>query len=189
MGFGIQDGTGSGRMARIDEKNRLEVISVSVPIITQAAHDGDAYAIRGSHTIEVTDTEENVLHVTNDNPAAYLYIHNLHFSIKTSTGVVGKSYFGATRTSGGTVKTAINMNRGVAKEALLTAYDNSSDDLVLSVDSDLEFELLRGSTTQTVCARSGGSIILGPGDAFAFRAIGTAGDIVELSVFVFEGHL
>jgi hypothetical protein len=185
MGFRIEDGKGTGKFAAVSARNRLNVSAVTTPIVSDASFDGDAYSLVGSHTLQASDTDENVFFLKNDNADKLVYLQSLRFATET-VGVIGKSVFGTTRTSGGSAKTAVQLNRSSAKSSSVTAYDNSTNNLVLDVTQALEFARFRVGTTMTFFAQSDGAIILGPGDTWAIRAQGTAGDIIDISTFFFE---
>ena len=185
MDFRIEDGKGTGKFAAVSTRNRLNVAAVTTPIISDAAFDGDAYSLVGSHTLQASATDENVFFLKNDNADKLVYLQSLRFAAQT-VGVIGKSVFGATYTSGGSAKTSVQLNRSSAKNSGVTAYDNSTNNLVLNVTQALEFARFRVGTTMTFFAQSDGAIILGPGDTWAIRAQGTAGDIIDVSTFFFE---
>lgn len=186
MGFRIEDGTGKGKFAAVSVTNRLNVDAVTTPVISDAAFNGDAYSIVGSHTLQSSDTDENVIYIKNQNADKLLYLQSIRFATKTSTGVLGKNVFGTTRTSGGTLKTPVQLNRGSAKLSGAVAYDNSTNNLVLVTTQMVEFARFRVGMTATFLAQSDGAIILGPADTWSVIAQGAAGNIIDVSIFCFE---
>ena len=69
----IQDGTGKGFQAQVDDNNRLRVESVSESDEHRKALDGDAYSINSSTTanlLTITTTVGAVLHLQNDSSSS-----------------------------------------------------------------------------------------------------------------------
>jgi len=186
MGFRIEDGTGQGRYARVDSDNRLEVAALTLPLIAERSHNGDAYSVVGEHTIQSTGTEEHVLHIQNNNSNKHVHFSNITISAETSTLLDVEFMVATTYTSGGTAKTPVQLNRGSAKLSGLVAYDNSSNDLVIADSLEEKFCGAKFGSTMTVQMSGGDAVILGPGDSMLVQAYGTSGDVVGISAFVYE---
>jgi len=186
MGFRIEDGKGLGRFASVDSNLRLEVSSVTTPIISSRSQTGDSFSILGHHTIQASATTENLAFIQNGNADKNIYIQTVTYAVQI-TGVIELILaFGATRTSGGTVKTPVQLNRGSAKASGLLAWDNSSNNLVLGTTLAEDFSYIRLGLSSSAYFTSEGSVVLGPGDALYARVIGTAGDKVTAGSFFYE---
>ena len=186
MGFRIEDGKGRGKFAAVDSDNHLEVASITLPKIAAVSHDGGAFAMIGRHTIQVTDTVENFAYVLNNNSNKHVHIQSVTIAVKTSTGVLFTLSFGPTRTSGGTLKTPVQLNRGRATQSGVIVYDNSANNLVLGVTALEDFSEARFGMTMTAQLNGADAVILGPGDTLCARGTGTAGDIVTAHAFMYE---
>ena len=185
MGFRIEDGYGSGRFAKVDSAHRIEVAATSIPIIADAARNGYAFSIVGHRTL-ASSNEENVLILRNDNPSLDVHLQSIRMSVKTSTDVELKFYFGATYTSGGTAITPVQLNRGSARSSGVIGYENSGTALVVGTTAAEEFSNQRVATTGSTFLTSEGAIILGPGDTYLMTGKGASGDLIEGVIFMFE---
>ena len=186
MGFSIEDGKGRGRYASVDIDNHLEVASITLPRIASISRSGSAFAMLGRHTIQSTDTVENFAFVQNGNSNKSVHISSVTIAVKTSTGVLFTLSFGPTRTSGGTAKIPVQLNRGRAAASGVVVYDNSSNDLVLGVTSLEDFSEARLGMTASAQLQGQDAVILGPGDTLCARGAGTAGDMVTAHAFLYE---
>ena len=189
MGFRIEDGLGRGKFASVDSENHLEVASVVLPKIASVSHDGAAFSIIGRHTFQVTDTVENIAFVQNNNSNKHVHLSSVTIAVKTSTGVLFTLSFGPTRTSGGTLKTPVQLNRGKAASSGVTVYDNSANSLVLGVTALEDFSEARLGMTMSAQLQGQDAVILGPGDTLCARGSGTAGDLITAHAFMYELEL
>jgi hypothetical protein len=189
MGFRIEDGLGRGKFASVDHENHLEVASVVLPKIASVSHEGAAFSIIGRHTFQVTDTVENIAFVQNNNANKHVHLSSVTIAVKTSTGVLFTLSFGPTRTSGGTVKTPVQLNRGKAAASGVAVYDNSSNNLVLGVTALEDFSEARLGMTSSAQLQGQDAVILGPGDTLCARGSGTAGDLITAHAFMYELEL
>lgn len=84
----ITDGTGSSRQAKIDEQNRLNVLSVSEPRVADVSkRNGDSFIIASDFiTLSNTGSFNGVMYVKNNN-AKDLYISKLRTCSDTSGNV------------------------------------------------------------------------------------------------------
>lgn len=189
MSFRIEDGTGHGHFARVNEANRLEVASITLPVIADVAHAGGAFSVVGRHTIQADSTEENLLYIQNNNPIKHIHLHSIRLAAKvTAAGLVAISYFDPVRVSGGVAKESVQLNRQRAHAADVNMYDNSSNNLSLTLTAAKEFAEFRVGTSGTAFFASEGALILGPGDTWCMTVEGTDGDSVTASLFFFEAE-
>ena len=186
MGFRIEDGKGRGRFAAVDHENRLEVSAVTLPLAADRAHEGNAFSIMGEHTLQASATEENVLHFQNGNADKHVHFFSTVLAVETSNTMTVRKYFSATRTSGGTSKIPVQLNRGSAAESGVVAYDNSSNNLVLGTTSQVQYCTTRFGSTFTRQLSHADSIILGPGDTFHVTVEGNSGAKITATIFIYE---
>ena len=186
MSLRIEDGKGRGKYASVDHDNRLEVAAITLPLITSQAHEGRAFALLGRHTIESTGATENVAFIQNSNTNAHVHMQTLTYAVNATAEILLNVGFEASRTSGGTAITAVQLFRGSAREAGIVAHDNSSDDLVCGIASLEDFSEIRMASISTAHFESTGVVILGPGDTLLIRAKGTVGDQVTVGSFLYE---
>ena len=187
MGMLIEDGKGRGRMAAVNDDNRLEVASVVIPIINNSAGNGDTYTLLGNHTVQSADTEENVIYLLNSNTSMHIHVQSFNYAVFSTEAVWLRTYFAVTRTSGGTARSPTQLNRGSAKQAGITSYDNSSNDLVLVTTNQVQFTevVIPGINTLSVCYD--GAILMGPGDSLRVTAEGgDVGDKVTVGLLFYE---
>lgn len=186
MGFRLEDGKGRGRFASVDHDNRMEVASITLPMIASQARIGNAFALLGRHTIQSTAATENVAFIRNDNTAAYVHMQTLTYAVAATAELLLTVGFESSRTSGGLSVSPVQLFRGSAKESGIVAWDNSSNDLVAGVTSLENFSEVRMASIYTAHFESTGSVILGPGDTLLVRAVGTAGDKITVGSFLYE---
>lgn len=109
MGFQIEDGTGSGRTAGVDDENRLEVIATVTPRIGEASKK-HASAYTWTAVSADIDTGDTALYVCNDSTTENLYITSIY--VWADTAVQFKVHCPAYVTpAGGTVVVGVNLNR------------------------------------------------------------------------------
>jgi hypothetical protein len=189
MGFRIEDGLGRGKFASVNAENHLEVASVTLPKIASVSHDGQAFSIIGRHTFQSTGATENIAFVQNNNSNKHVHLSSVTIAVKTSTGVLFTLSFGPTRTSGGTLKTPVQLNRGKAAASGVVVYDNSANNLVLGVTALEDFSEARFGMTMSAQLQGQDAVILGPGDTLCARGSGTAGDLITAHAFMYELEL
>lgn len=184
--FRIEDGKGRGRFASVSMENLLEVSSITTPIVASASKKGDAFGLVGEHTIQVTDTEENVAYIRNGNSSKYVYFTGVTLAVDASAKMQVSGYFNVSRTSGGLSIVPAQLNQGSAKESGVQFYDNSTNDLVLVTTAQKRYWTALFSTIQTASFPIENAIILGPGDTIRVTVKGTATDMVYMIAFVYE---
>jgi hypothetical protein len=186
MGFRIEDGSGNGYFVKVDRNRRLTVAATTLPIVADATQEGRAYSLVGSRTL-ASGSEETVLQFKNDNSQLDVHLQTIRVAVKTgAAGVKVISYFDVTRTSGGVLKTPVQLNRKSARLSGITCYDNSDGTLVVGTSNAQAFATFRVTGIMTLIANSDGALQLGPGDTYSVRVIGTAADIVDVTIFAYE---
>ena len=118
MGFEINDGTGKGNTAGVDDTNRVLVRSVSEDIFQEAAEEGEAYFI-GTPLITATTANESAIFYCKNNEDEQLILGRF-FLIAEETNATKKMfrvnwYKNPTSISSGTQIQALNQNFGSSK--------------------------------------------------------------------------
>lgn len=125
----IKDGTGTGSLAAVGKKNDLHTRSVSISELSYACEQGIAYQAEGEATILAAGSgEQTVLALINNGDTAleigHIFISTRNESDVTKVTVV-KLYIGTVTATGGTVKTAVNLNTGAVSIANVTLLENN----------------------------------------------------------------
>ena len=133
----IEDGTGSGKMAKVNSGQRLYTRSVSNTEGQEANFDGDAYNINTGYITLTNATETPILYVKN-NEDENLMIDAIAFGVQPSTGGSSTELAYATvvrNPTGGTIisnetDVDINSNRnyGSQNTATVDAYKGATGD-------------------------------------------------------------
>lgn len=115
----IEDGTGSGKSAKVDNENRLKTFSIS-------RHEHEENALHEAQFFlwsfsTVCAGAADFFYLQNDNDLKLLVISEIELTASTDGPVVTVKT-GSTYTSGGTVITPFNMNLTSGKSATATAY-------------------------------------------------------------------
>ena len=116
----IQDGTGKGNLAQVDNTNKLEVHGVSESERDEAVEDGKGFEI-GTPPVALTVATETALLFIQNNGDVPLVIDRWEFSAAESTGGTSdvcllKLYQGATGITNSTPGGAVNALFGSAKQ-------------------------------------------------------------------------
>ena len=120
----IEDGKGSGKLAEVDKRNRLQVGSVSNTAGQKAAENGDFYQIGAPLITLTTDSESAVLYLKNDGDSD-IKITDVIIFCDTTTGGSGmvelRLYRQPTGISSSTPTVPLNTNFGSANALEATA--------------------------------------------------------------------
>lgn len=116
----IEDGTGSGNMAKINSNNRLETQSVTETGQINSALIGEAFNV-GSGFITLTSANESAVLYYKNNEDRDVVVTAVNVTSSAQTGssanvFLTKVYRGATGISAGTASTGLNNNYGSARE-------------------------------------------------------------------------
>ena len=119
----IEDGTGSGKKARVDDDNRLRVYAVIEDHITHSSeNEENAYIWTAT---AVWGADKNALWLRNDNTSAYLAIETI--SVSPAAACQIEIGVGSGNTVGGTVVTGVNMNLGSGNVAEATCRHTNTN--------------------------------------------------------------
>src|SRR3972149_1555803 len=165
----------TGNAQRITDQGRA---MVEGPMISRLGHISDiiqsAYSIYGRINLTLTATDQYLLFIQNDSDDQ-LHISNLTTSTNGSAVKV-EGHLNGTRTSGGVVRTPLNMNRYSGNIAALTIYDGGAADLVCAVPAGqagelIDMRLSTGFSTYTHDFKD--ALILKKNDTFIVMTSGT----------------
>ena len=123
MGLQIEDGTGSGKQAKVDDQNRIATIATVTPRISSVSmNHGEAYV----WTAYVDwGADKNALWLRNDSNSMRLFIDRI--SVTPAAAAVVEVWVGNGNTVGGTVVTGVNLNRASGKTADATCRHTNTN--------------------------------------------------------------
>lgn len=124
MGFAIEDGTGSGRNAKVTVDNRLATEAVIVFPIEEFSHKGDVFLVSTDFiSLTITASYSGILYLQNNNTTHRIHIAALRQSSTVdSQWRVIKNPTTGTLISGASVITPQNLRFDSGKTAQMTAY-------------------------------------------------------------------
>jgi hypothetical protein len=88
MSFIIQDGTGSGQVAKVNGSNRLYVDAVQKSEQAEANIQGDAYNINTGQITLTSASESAILYIKNTDSTKRLFVSSIAIGLGPSTGGV-----------------------------------------------------------------------------------------------------
>jgi len=152
MGLQIEDGSGKGYNAKVNDENRLLTSCITEPLITHVA-DEYAKSFTWTHSYDY-DADDTILLVSNNNTNENLYIHYISIASDTST----QYYLHSPEypTLAGTEITGVNTNRTSGVAAEVEAYGDETGNTRANV---LASGIVMANTTMVLPAE--GSIVLG----------------------------
>lgn len=171
----IEDGTGSGYIAKVDAEHMLSAHTVAG---CECLHDslvrGDVYQIEGEAT-EAAATQ-NVLFIRNDDPNKMLCVETIEaecidLNASAGVGIYIDVVFDLTYGSVGTVVMPVNHNRASSNIALATCYDN--DPTLAGTPAMLEKWFPESTDPRPIEWDLHGSPILALNDTLAVRLTST----------------
>ena len=165
-----------GTVAEVTSNNQLSVKAENNSqqhFISQQF--GQAYQAHG-RTGTLASGTETVLHIKNLDPARDLVISFMRLQlVGANVADAVTDYFelgfGREVASGGAVTTPVNMNRKVGSQALVTATDSGPTMSGTFVETERWYPAASG---ESVPLREDGAVILGLGDTFEIRYVGTS---------------
>lgn len=126
----IKDGTGSGKLAKVNSDNKLETVTISTDIQQDASINKQLFRISTPVITLTSANNSTLLYVRNDDPNNNLIVPNIIISVGNSTGNTGDlvTSIGRANVTGGTiVSTAtpaslIPLNLTVTTAPAIVAY-------------------------------------------------------------------
>lgn len=138
----IKDGTGKGFTAKVDDHNRLYVVSNTVSHVQHhASYHEDLFLLPFETVIQTTDTATNVAFFKNVDASKVFEYYTV--IVSSNEDVEVEFYFDGEYTSGGNEITALNSHRGSGIEINgneMVVYEGGvNGDLVLDKTKALKF--------------------------------------------------
>jgi len=177
MSLIIKDGTGSGKVVKVNSKNRMNVNAVQISDDSMAALEGKAYSI-----------QTPVIELTSANASAVLYVKNTGTEDIIMTGL-GVSFGVSTGGSGDvTLELVKNPTGGTIIDNTVDAVvENrnfgSSKTLSVNAYTGVEGDTMTGGTTFIISVRQAGqsigadrTFIIAPGSSFGFKITPATGN-------------
>jgi hypothetical protein len=129
MSLIITDGTGTGKVAKVDEQNRLFTKTVSKSAIEDATDEGRSYNLNTGIITLTSANESGVLYLKNTDPLNDIHISAIAVGVGPSTGGTATSINNITvvrNPTGGTIvdnatNVDINSNRNFSSSKALTS--------------------------------------------------------------------
>lgn len=127
----INDGTGSGKAAKVDNKNRLETVTISTDIQQDASINKNLFRISTPMVTLTSANTSTLLYVKNDDPDNNLIVPEIAIAVGNSTGNTAGDLvtsIGRANVTGGTIITdataasLIPLNLSVTTAPAITAY-------------------------------------------------------------------
>jgi hypothetical protein len=190
----IKDGTGSGNLAKVDDKNRLYTYSVTEPTEQVEAENGLSFIIhKECHT--AASTGGGLLYIKNNDSDYDMVITRIFIDSHTITSedLICVQVFDATISNGTDISTTalINKNRGSSKTFDLTVKcsDSSSD---ITYTGGTQYHSYPIKTMTQYFRDMAGTIVIPAGKSilFGFKRVGggsaTDGQIISFSVNIIK---
>jgi hypothetical protein len=155
----IEDGTGTGKMAKVNSGQRLYTRSVSNTEGQEANFDGDAYNINTGYITLTNSVDTPILYIKN-NETEDLLIDAIAFGVQPSTGGVSTEMPYATVVSNPTAGTIVsnetdvdirsNRNYGSQNSFLVDTYKGATGNTMTNGDDHLLLQLSTGRAFATI---------------------------------------
>jgi hypothetical protein len=170
----IDDGTGKGYQAGVNEENHLQTVAITVPQQHRASiTKGNAFQVSGSYTLAGAGTYTllTIVNASGTDVAVGTYIRSSVAGLTggtIGTGTYVTLNFGGTYSAGGTAVTPVNMNRVSGNSAPLTAYSNNPTVTGTLTEFDRWYPT---AVTDHVTYNKEGTMILGTNDSVTFQLV------------------
>jgi hypothetical protein len=171
--FELRDGTGSGRMAKVDNDKRLQTSSVITPVSAHIAEDDGQTYMLASDFISLTTTGSfnALMYVKNTSATRNLHIETIR-TCSTDTGSIQirliKNPTAGTIISDANDSDKLNSNFSSNNSFSGLSYAASGDGKTIT-DGENFTQFINRSPGHSIQEYSGG-IILGPGDSIGLTA-------------------
>lgn len=177
----IEDGTGSGKFTKVNNRNRLDVSSaVFSEAHLVAAEDAETYIWSSSYSATSGD---EVIYIKNTSKAKLLVIHSMKL------GAVATAQFAlyeVTGTPAGTTITGKNTNLTSGNAAEATSYGDAS---VTGLTIGDRIEIVRIPANDSKHVDTQDCIILGFNDAIAITYTAGSGNTIDATILGYYEEL
>lgn len=178
----IEGGTGNGKFAAVNEKNRLDVSAATFSESHLKAVEGDTYIWSTSWS---ASTGNEIIYIKNTSKTKFLVIESMHVG-GVNTGLF--ELYEVSGTAAGTALTGKNTNLGSAAVADATAFGEAA---VTGLTLGDRIALVRTPANTTHEVDLHDVVILGLNDAVAIQYTGSTGvvDAFVIGYYEDEGDL
>ena len=173
MGFQIQDGTGTGNLVGVCERNRLQTASVSTPGFLQSNH-GEGKAYVWNFPAYDPTAGDTVMFIRNDSTIP-LHIHHVYIYSDTISNATLHVISNGAATPLGTDVTGVNLNATSGNVAEVTAIENETANT--DQGTVLHDEYIAANSPLTMLKEDGYEIVLGKNDCIAVDLDANAGSV------------
>jgi hypothetical protein len=169
MGLMIEDGTGSGKSAKVNDGNRLLTYSITeTDFLHTNEEDEEAYV--WDYPGYDYDAADTIMFLQNDSNN-HLHVHHIYLYCDTATKVQLHTISGG-ETPTGTAVTGVNLNRTSGNAASATAKQDETGNATQG--TILHSEYIAANGVLSILKEEGYEIILGKNDCIAVDLV-TAG--------------
>ena len=185
----IKDGSGSQRLAFVDEENRLLTRAVSQPNIGHhSLHDGKAFSAYMRHTFAAADTDEDIAFFYLPTTTTNKVVISQLTVVTTGTASKLEVFFQPTGRTGGDLVTMLGLNLTSSVISSAIAYHKNPTAFSFTHVAANEFIDIRVGTGQPSFTFSlNDALILGPGDALGFVGESSGiGDKMRINCYYYE---
>lgn len=172
MSVTIKDGTGSGKVAKVTDENRLETSSVTQEDKDHAADLGNKYNIN-TGDITLTDANKTTTLYIKNNESSDLVVSALIYNLGASTSGTGDVKIEVLRnpttgdivTNASAAETVSNQNFGSSNTLLADVYKGATADAAIT-DGDVSISTRSAANTGRIFI-SLGSLVIPKGSSIA----------------------
>lgn len=185
----IEDGGGENGFAKVDNNQKLEVASESASILYHKSKDDAAvYFQYSKRTFAAAATNEGIFYFEYTGEGTCV-IHKVFVTAKSPLGAKIELYVDSAYTSGGTLRTAVNLNRASSLPSDTTCYISDASETIMTHVSANEIADIRlqdtGDTFEII--DFDGALRLKKGNTLAaLGEVGAIGDKVRVEIFFSE---
>lgn len=181
MSGSIKDGSGSGKLATVDNHGRLLTRSHT---IGHMSHHATTHKNAYIKVMETTfpDANQTVCALLyNNDPTTELEVYWVKLSSDSSVEMTVRC--GNTYTSGGTAVEFVNTHLGAVNDLNIISYEGgSSGDMIVDTTVNVEIDALYLKSYEQIDGSYDGGIIIPYKQSISFKAAGVANDKVKVTI-------
>jgi len=164
MSVELKDGTGTGKLMKVDENNRAHVHAVTETLSQNASSEGDAYNVNTGTIVLTSATLSEVLYIENTGNND-LHISTIGYQLGNSTGGSGNVILGVNKNiTGGTIistatTVSISENKNVGSRKTISATTYKGDEGTTQTGGTPFYASLIGSAPTSYVINTGDIVI------------------------------